>query len=715
MNEDKKEDNNLSDDYGKYNPSKKEREIRRRVYQRWLEVRDDPQRKQAEKDWDEAQKQYRMYVPEIDPDDWRSHLELPDAFSAIQVHMQETVERYSRPLLVNVEETDRGKESFWNSIMNWNMNRTDFDIEYYKAKLYAAITGTAFLKTYYRVEKREVMDPTSVGEDGEIKYTKKIKVDHDDNYTEWISNEWVFIDPGAVSIDKAIDCFEREILPIEAFHEKYENLPGFRNVELVKAGGDVGRTTFFQTPTDLMADEVEILHYKNRNRDCDEVVANNIVISYGPLRTKHKELPYSVVYHYRVPGRFWGLGVPKVVFYLSEERKAIRRLNLDRQKIQISGFWLHNSAFDLDDEETEARPGGFLSVETNGQPLANVIQKVDMGDVSTSYFRTEEILLEDIRRAHGIDDRIQGVQSGGTATEAAILKESALKRVNMIAILAEKDTMKRVGRLAWSNIRFFYKAGRYKDIYLPSDKKPRVQSRPIVLDGVSFNLEKDPATQKMSLLASEAEGRRIFTVDKNTIGYLDGDFDVQMDGAAFTPWSKAIKQAKTTEMITTIASTSELMAEADPHKILKRYAEINDEDPKNWMKNSKDAETLLEMADLENAVMKEGQPLKGTEGADENHTLEHIRYTESAEFATLSPVIQEIFRNHILEEHDNNPKTGSSAELLAPFDVDGDGIPDDPAMAGSQATVEGAPAPSIQPNVAGQVQMADMQPANMNQ
>ena len=72
MNEDKKEDNNLSDDYGKYNPSKKEREIRRRVYQRWLEVRDDPQRKQAEKDWDEAQKQYRMYVPEIDPDDWRS-------------------------------------------------------------------------------------------------------------------------------------------------------------------------------------------------------------------------------------------------------------------------------------------------------------------------------------------------------------------------------------------------------------------------------------------------------------------------------------------------------------------------------------------------------------------------------------------------------------------------------------------------------------------
>lgn len=693
-----------------WKPNKQERIARRRAYDRWRDMRDDPLRKAAELDWDAADKDYQMYVPDIDPEDWRSHLELPDAFAAIQTSMQETIERKSRPFIVGTDgDGDDPAEKFKNTVMNWNMTRTGFDLQYFYAKLNAAIRGTSWIKNYYREEKRTVKDLVDVDKDGNLVYKEKEITDFDDDYTEWIDNQFVFIDPAAKTIDEASDCIEREILPIDKFRFKYSTKKDFKNIDFVHPGGDTGRTSFFQVPTDLNANEVEILHYYNRDTDDYIVVANNIVIRSTPLPTKHKELPFAVLYHYRVPGRFWGLGIPKVIKYLSEERKALRRLNLDRQKINLAGFWLVNDAFDLDEEETQSRPGGMLGVNTNGAPLNNVIQRVDLGDVSSSYFKTEEILLEDIRRAHGIDDRIVTGNQATTATQAAIAKESILKRINMVSILAEIDTIVRIGRLKWSNIQFFYKAPRYETIYEEGDERVKKIDRHIVVEGLSFSITKDPGTQKDTLEYEEIDGKSIFKLDKKLARFLDGDTEITMDSTVQPPMSKAIKQAKTTEMLTAFASNPLLFNELDAQKVVKRVVEINDEDPDDWMKNPTDPEKMKELADLENYVMKSGTPLQGTEKATIEHTNEHLIYTQSAEFQTLAPEIQQIFINHIMEEHDNNPLTGSSADAMGAFGLGGQQAP-----TGPQNTVQGAPAPSIQPQVPGQAQMADITPANNN-
>lgn len=708
-------DTNKNEDYGKFQPDKREREIRRRVYERWVHIRDDPQRKEAEKDWNMADKQYRMFVPDIDPDDWRSHLELPDAFAAIQVQMQETIERKSRPTLMGVEDSDDAKEKFCNAILNWNMSSTGFDLQYFMGKLCATIRGTAFFEDYYRVEKRTVKDPTDVDDNGELIYQDKEITDFDDDYTEWVDNQWIYVDPAAKDIEEASDYFKREILPIGKFHTKYDNKTGFKNTQYVKAGGDIGRVMYFQPPKDMNAQEVEILHYKNRDTDEDIVLANNIPIHDSPLQTKHKELPLSVLFHYRVPGRFWGLGIPKVVQYLSEERKAVRRLNLDRQKLQLNKMFLVNNSFNFDEEDLESRPHGMIGIETNGAPLNQVIQPIEYGDVPSSYFRTEEILLEDIRRAHGIDDRIQGVNMGGTATEAAILKESSLKRVNLVSILAEMDTIIRIGRLKWSNIQFFYKAPRYEKIYLENGEQNQRIDRTISAENMTFSLEKDPATQKYKMNAEETEGRSVFKLDKKMAKYMEGDYDVTIDATVFTPVSKAIKQAKTTEMLTTLSNNPTLAAELDPRKSVKRYLKVNDEEPDEWMVDPNTKEDMIELADLENEVMKQGTPLKGTDGATEDHTLVHIQYTQSQEFATLPPITQQIFTNHIMEEHDNNPKTGSAADMMGAFGLNPDPNAVGPnGLPGAQNMVQGAPAPNIQPQISGQMQSADLQPANNN-
>lgn len=710
------------DSASKFKPNKEEREVRRRVYDRWQDMRNDPQRKAAEQDWDDGDKNYRMYVPEIDPDDWRSHLELPDAFSAIQVHMQETIDRKSRPAVQDMDEVNSPKEKFCNAIMNWNMTRTGFDLEYFYAKLAAAIRGTAFLKNYYRLEKRKIKDIVGVNEDGTLKYQEKEIIDFDDDYTEWIGNEWVYFDPSAKRIEEAADSIEREILPIEKFRSKYGNKPEFKNTEFVKPGGDVGRTRFFKTPEDLTADEVEVLHLNNRDTDRYEVVANNIPIRYGPMPTKHKELPYAVVYHYRVPGRFWGLGVPKIIQYLSEERKAIRRLNLDRQKMHLNKMFLHNNAFDIDEEDLETRPHGLVSVDTQGQPLANVIQPLEYGDVPASYFRTEEILLEDIRRAHGYDDRIVVSDSSTTATQAAIVKESALKRVNLISVLAEMDTIVRIGRLKWANIQFYYKAPRIEKIMGKGgeETKKRV-SRKVRIEGMVFTLKKAEGqdNDKFELDAEELDGHSTFEINRDSVRFMEGEFEVQMGASVEPPISKAIKQAKVTEMLTSILSNQVLTNELDPKKAMKRYIQINDEDPNEWMRDPKTKEKQEELAELENQVMANGHVLQGTEGATIDHTKVHLDFTETKQFDELPETTQQIIINHIMEEHDANPMTGSSADLMKQFGVSPDPLnPAVPSLAGlgvgPPTTVEGAPAPSLNPAVAGSPQVADITPANNN-
>lgn len=700
-------------DNSKYNPNKRNRLIRRQVYDRFYWLRGEPSRAEAEADWELADKEYNMHIPEIDPDDWQSHLQLPDAFAAIQSQQQETVERKARPHLTATEDSDQPVAEFANSVMAYNMNNTGYDYQYFMGKLSASIRGTAFLMDYWRTDKRTVKIPDSVDEYGEIKYVAKEITDFDDDYTEWVPNEFIYIDEKAKHIDEATDMFYRQIINIEEFHRIYADKPGFFDTEYVLQGGDVGNRSFFRLPQDVKAADVEVLHYYNRSIDAYWCVANNITIYDAPLPTKHKELPVAVIYQYRVPGRFWGLGIPKVIHYLSEERKSIRNLNMDRQKMQLNKMFLHNSSFDIDDEDLVTRPHGLISVDTNGQPIAQALVPVEYGDVPASYFRTEEILLEDIRRAHGIDDRIQGVNVGGTATEAAILKESSLKRVNLISITAEMDTVIRIGRLKWSNIQFFYGVPRMEKIVEDNEEREEKVYRTMSVQGKKFSIVNSDG--KKSLKMEDVRGSSALSLKPEFNKYLEGNFDISVDADIFTPISKAIEQTKKTEIFSLVLSNPATMAETDIKGALEDLYQVNNIDPKRWMKNPEvNKHDQMMLAESENMVMAAGQPLAGTENATEDHTLVHLMFTKTEDFQQLPHEIQQIIMDHILQEHDNNPATGAAGDLMGAYGLGGD------QLAGGAAGQAASAIPgSATPFAAGagqtsqpQAQTADMQATN---
>lgn len=703
----------------KYNPNKRRRAIRRQVYERFYQLRDDGARKDAEAEWDMADKEYTMaFDTEFDPDDpdnWRADLHLPDAFAAIQAQSQETVERRARPILRATESSDQAVQDFANAVITYNMNNTDFDYQYFLAKLAASIRGTAFMMDYWRRDTRIVREPSGQNEDGTFEYTAKEIVDFDDDYAEWVPNEFIYIDEKAKHINEAVDMFRREILNIEEFYRIYGDRPGFFDTEFVVAGGDTRTSTIsaFKPPADITMQDVEILHYYNRAIDAYWVVANNITIYDDPLPTKHKELPVAVVYQYRVPGRFWGIGIPKVIHHLSEERRSIRNLNMDRQKLQLNKMFIHNNAFDIDDEDLVSRPHGLISVDTGGQPAQNALVPVEYGDVPASYFKTEEILLEDIRRAHGIDDRIQGVNVGGTATEAAILKESALKRVNLISITAEMDTIIRIGRLKWSNIQHLYGTPRLDAITQDNEEREEKTFRKISVQGKKFEIA-DVGGGKKGLKMEDVKGGSSVELDPKMAKYLEGSFDVTIDSDIFTPISKAIEQTKKTEMFTVMTGNPALLGLLDLNSAAADVLAVNDIKPDKWLRNPDNSrKDQMMLAESENMVMLAGQPLNGTKDASEDHTLVHLMFTKTPDYLAAPHEIQQLIQDHILQEHDANPATGSSADLLQAFGLGaqpgaapGAGGPVPPGM----GTPFNAGASPATPGPTAQV--ADLQPAN---
>lgn len=680
-------DNNVEANGLYYKPKNKaEREARRRIWDRYRTMRDDSIRKEEEMHWERADKVYQQWMPEREEGDWRSHLSLPDGFAAVQSHMQETIDRRGRPMLASVEASDLAKEQFSNDIFTYSMDRTGFDYETFKSKNCAAIRGTAYVAERYRLEKRKVKDPTSVDEDGNIKYTEKEIIDVDDTFTEHIENDTLYWDPAADHENKARDCVERVVMDWQEFQRIYKNRNDFMNVNKVsKAGSLDERAQFFKKAKDMTNDDVEVLHYYNRSFDCYDVLANNVLVRMGPIPYKHKELPFAIYRHYLIPGRMYGMGIPRVIYSLTEERTSLRNLQLDRQHMQINKMFLVNDLVDLDDEDLRTRPNGFIPVNTNGMNISQVITPVEYGDTPMSYDRAEERLLEDIRRAHGIDDRVQGVQAGGTATEAAILKEAAQKRINMINILSDIDTLTRVGKLKWSNIQFFYPVPRIERITEDNEEREKKVYRKVKIEGREYTINKENGGNTLD--TTEIEGSSGFTLDKTMARYMEGDYDVIVKGDASAVLSKPLQQAKITEMVGTLTLNPMLGSELDPAKTVRRYLQINDEDPKNWMRGKGITDDQWKrIATDENAVMSTGIPILPTEGAPQVHTEEHLNYMDSVAFSQLPEAIQQVIANHTFGEAQNQGAIGGGE--------------------GSGGTQQGGPGSNLPP--AGQV--ADIQP-----
>lgn len=437
------------------------------------------------------------------------------------------------------------------------------------------------------------------------------------------------------------------------------------HASLVKPGGDNSYYEFYSPPERLdHSREVEVLWYWSKSDDKFVVVANDVVVRNEANPYKHKQLPFVRAIDIYKPYQFYGKGESELLESLQEEINTLRRMIIDRNHLDIDKPILTSDTMTIEDEDAMASPHHVIPVGDVSQ-----IKFPEYSDIPRSVFLTLEMLNDDKVRVTGMDERQQSVNTAGTATEAAILKEATLKRLNMKMWHIKNDTLVDVGRLRVANIMQFYSQPKLEEIVgedavakakangrlvLSGDKKFERKYRNIRLEDQGININtatNQPETYK-------TKGYTFFEANPRFFMPSAGSYDIRYKASSQIPISKPLEQQKADEMYDRLIKNPTV----DPWKLAvlllesreKNADDFKKEQPGEQKPKGPQLSQMVDLASVENDEMMQGKLLPPTPYASVVHTQVHIDFIKSDKFKKEVPPedkkILQNFTNHVMGE-----------------------------------------------------------------
>ena len=647
----------------RYDPKGRQRDRLKRVYDRYLEMKDNPDRVEMAARWDKAQKNWEAWRPEKKGGEWNSNHVPPLTTATIESALAEMSDQNTRPLILPRSADDKPRSTVMKHIFDFTWDVADGDYELFKVEKNLLIFGTALAQEYYWQDKRivrKLVNPNAKSR--KDKYEETEVMEYDDCYMENVSPYDIFIDENARSINrgpyKARDIIRRYVMPLSTFEQffKGEVWDMYDNAKYVEGmSGDVNYYEFFKPPTgEKMDKKVEVLWYWSRNPDDSLIiVANDVLLVDKPNIYRHKQLPFAEAIDIPRPNQFYGKGEADVMESIQDEYTLLRRMILDRNHLDIDKMFLVSSRLTLDDRDLIARPHGVIEVDD-----IDGIKPMEYGDIPRSVQLSLEMLKQDAVRVTGIEDQSQAVRTPQTATEAAILKEAVLKRVRTKLKLLSKGFLTDIGRMRVANIIQFYSQPKLEKILGDRDSEKykaileREQLKGTLIKQGRNNFRakfRDIRVKNKELISDETGGivERPFkgvsffeAKPESFIPVSTGGYDVKFEAGADMPVSKPLMQSKVLEMFDRLMP----LAQAgiyDPMKLGDKLLEVHDFDPEDFKveQETKKIETArdemsMEMAARENEMLMTGQPIPelGTPYASAGHTEIHLAFMKSDRF-----------------------------------------------------------------------------------
>ncbi len=411
-----------------YAPSGAERDMTIRVYKRYWSMRDSPDRAEAEKEWTRGRKQWEAIREERAEDEWQSNHVVPLTTSVVETALSEIIDQSPQPLILPRGREDEPRSSVMRYIFNYTWEISDSDLELEDIVHDGLIEGTGIGQEYFYSDLRKIK--TTLEKGSKINWNEKDELEYNDCYLESVKNDDFFIDEGARSFRgpfAARDCVRRYIMHIDDFKQFFKG-PVWNplgNADKVTPGGDTNYYEWYKPPTSIdHSTKVEVLWYWSvRPDDWLCVVANDVMVYMGPNPYKHKQLPFARMTDVKRTHRFYGKGEAALLESIQDEVNVLRRMMIDRNHLDIDKIFIGSNRLNLNEEDLIARPHGFI-----GSDDPNSMKAIEYGDIPRSVELSLKHLDDDATIATGINPRAQALPTTGTATEAAILKESTLKR-----------------------------------------------------------------------------------------------------------------------------------------------------------------------------------------------------------------------------------------------------------------------------------------------
>jgi hypothetical protein len=447
-----------------YNPEDEEKKVINHVYDRKRQMETSEDRQNAQKIWNKADRAWEAMREEKKAGQWQSNHYVPITQSTVETAMSEYAGQMPRPFVIPRGTEDQPKVAIGQSIFDYSLECSDFDLNEYDVMHDGTIRGTGIAQEYYWQERRIIQD--SVIEKGKETIKEEEVVDYDDCYLENVKLEDFFIDENARDFFGsygARDCIRRYIMDIDDFKQFFSGpiWNPLDNAQHVRPGGDTNYYEWFSPPEGMdTTRQVEVLWYwAVKPKDWLIIVANEVLIKKGPNPYKHKRLPFLKTTAVRRPHSFYGKGMAEILESTQDEQNVLRRMIIDRNHLDIDKMFFVSNKLALSDEDLIARPHGMIPTDD-----VNAAKAIEYGDIPRSVELSLKHLEDDATISTGINPRAQALPQAGTATEAAILKESTLKRLQLIVWLHKLAFLIPFARLRMSNILQFYTQPRLEEV-----------------------------------------------------------------------------------------------------------------------------------------------------------------------------------------------------------------------------------------------------------
>jgi len=611
-----------------YKPSDEIQAIRKEVYKRFAEMKDG--RGSIEADWDKWEQQYEGWRPTRSADDWQSNITPPFTTAIVERALAEIVDQTIQPKIVARGPEDKPRAQVLTYIKDYTWEIGDGDLELYASLKQALILGKTIWQEDYWQDKREVKVLKRFDlEKGIEEYVEKEVDDFNDVYGECVNMRNFFLDPMARAINrgryKANDCVRRYIFNIDTFRETFRG-PIWNPLDAaqyVKPGGDLNYYQFYKPPEGINKDnEVEVLFYWGRRPDKMIIIANDVVIRNSPNPYNHKQLPFAEGSDVPRLHKFWARGEPELLQSIQDELTTLKRMKIDRQHMDIWKMFLVSNRETLDEEEAIISPSRFLYVDDP----KNSIVPLEYRDINPSAYKEEEQLRQDGREVTGVESP----QPAGTATEAAIFKESTMKSLRMKIWLLSRELLTGIIRLRVPNIVQYYSKKRVEKVV---GEKRMAKYRTIRTTDMALEF-----TKEGSLVEKKKKGEHFFEVAPEMIVPQYGGFDYKLSAEPTFPISKPLQQQKVNELMQhPIVAGAVETGHYDLGKLADAMLEINDFDAEEYKAVQEEAPLvdpaqLLELANRENEMILKGQRVEPTAFAPRIHTDVHLALMDSENF-----------------------------------------------------------------------------------
>jgi hypothetical protein len=415
----------------------------------------DHARKNHYDNFEKDEKLFRSHLEVSRKADWQSKYFIPRTYGLVMASLAEFA--INKPDIIVEPDTraDATRTPYMKAVMhaNWRKNRGNGELLY--ALLDALKLGISIVEVGYRRDSRTIKeidkyDPATE----DVTWKEKEIFDFDDVYFEAVNPRYYWVDEGCNTVRRADDCARLYIYSEQAFHDKFdEKFPKARNV---KVQGQIVRDEFFKpfVGQGIGKDEIGVYKYTNKSRDATWWIASGVLLNDvdDPIPFHHKQLPYAEIKLSPYDKyTFYGLSLPRLIEDLQHEINTLRNMSVDQTHLNIFSPFFYSAEEDLDESIFTIEPGVGIPV-TDPNSFSFFKQQPVGPDAYNQMGRFDE----DIRQCTGFDLRLQGLPSGGTATETAILKETALKRINLYLRFLEELNLPDFAELWGDTLQQFY-------------------------------------------------------------------------------------------------------------------------------------------------------------------------------------------------------------------------------------------------------------------